>query len=198
MSSPAGRHEFAVEEIGELLAELDRRLRTDGVAARVFIVGGAAVAMTGLVDGRRTLDVDGLSLQLQVYEIARQIAADRGLPPDWLNGDARMWVPSVPEVYAPAPDRPGLEVAYADDRFLFVTKVIAQRAKDHGDLIAAAARAGLATATAAEIEQIIWDYWRDDLGRLEFVITASATSVEDEVRYLARDAARALGRSDKG
>lgn len=38
------RHEFTAEETADLLDELDTRLRRRGVAASIFVVGGAAIA----------------------------------------------------------------------------------------------------------------------------------------------------------
>ena len=38
------RHEFTAEETADLLDELDARLRRRGVAASIFVVGGAAIA----------------------------------------------------------------------------------------------------------------------------------------------------------
>ena len=38
------RHEFTAEETVDLLDELDARLRRRGVAASIFVVGGAAIA----------------------------------------------------------------------------------------------------------------------------------------------------------
>ena len=38
------RHEFTAAETADLLDELDVRLRRRGVAASIFVVGGAAIA----------------------------------------------------------------------------------------------------------------------------------------------------------
>ncbi|WP_193604579.1 hypothetical protein [Nocardioides dongkuii] len=46
-------YEFDARETAELLAELDRRLRERGVAAAVFVVGGAAIGATGATRTRR-------------------------------------------------------------------------------------------------------------------------------------------------
>ena len=51
--------EFERAEIEHPLGLVDRRLRERGVAASVYAVGGAAIAVT-VYDGRRTLDVDAV------------------------------------------------------------------------------------------------------------------------------------------
>jgi hypothetical protein len=37
------RHEFTATEIVDLLSDLDKRLKTRGISASVFVVGGAAI-----------------------------------------------------------------------------------------------------------------------------------------------------------
>ena len=55
------RHEFTAEETAELLDELDARLRRRGVAASIFIIGGAAIAANHTRRERVTEDVDALT-----------------------------------------------------------------------------------------------------------------------------------------
>ncbi|MER7607548.1 hypothetical protein [Nocardioides sp. NPDC127503] len=65
------RHEFTAAEIQALLSVLDERLRDQGVAASVFVVGGAAIAASGIRENRVTVDVDGITRQPVVIEEAR-------------------------------------------------------------------------------------------------------------------------------
>ena len=51
--------EFERAEIERPLGLVDRRLRERGVAASVYAVGGAAIAVT-VYDAQRTLDVDAV------------------------------------------------------------------------------------------------------------------------------------------
>lgn len=95
MSTSAERHEFSASEVAELLAELDRRLRRRGVSASVFVVGGAAVAVAGIRGGRLTEDVDVVTDEQVVLEEASLLARERGLPENWLNPNARMWMPLI-------------------------------------------------------------------------------------------------------
>jgi hypothetical protein len=63
------RHEFTAAETADLLDELDVRLRRRGVAASIFVVGGAAIAAKTRRD-RATEDVDALTRDTAVLEEA--------------------------------------------------------------------------------------------------------------------------------
>ena len=67
------------DQIRELLDELDRRLRTDGVAATLYIIGGAAVALQLPDADRRTQDIDGLTTNDKVAGVVSAMAAELGL-----------------------------------------------------------------------------------------------------------------------
>lgn len=155
------RHEFNAEEITELLAELDARLRQRGVAASIFVVGGAGIAATGARGGRLTEDVDAITHDPIVLDEAKTLARERGLPETWLNPNAMMWMPPLPSGVLDPPAEPGLRVLYADEGLLLATKLIAQRAKDADDVVALAERLELATATPAQLEAHIRSYYTD-------------------------------------
>jgi hypothetical protein len=155
----------------------------------VFVVGGAAVAVTGIRDGRLTEDVDVVTDEQVVLEEASLLARERGLPESWLNPNARMWMPPLPHGVLDLPDEPGLRVTYASDGFLFATKLIAQRAKDADDVVALAKRLGIQEASADELESHIRRYYTDEAA-LEFIVDGD--DVDRELRYLAEDAARML------
>jgi len=63
------RHEFTAAETADLLDELDVRLRRRGVAASIFVVGGAAIAAKTRRD-RVTEDVDAVTRGTAVLEEA--------------------------------------------------------------------------------------------------------------------------------
>lgn len=182
-------HEFDAAEAAELLGELDRRLRERGAAAAVFVVGGAAVVAAGLREGRLTTDIDALTDDAVVFEVAREIADERDLPPSWLNSGAGMWMPPHPEGALARPATPGLTVRYADEGFLLATKLVAQRAKDAADVIALADRLGMAEATGPELEAHIRRYYTD-VDALAFILDGD--DLDSELRLLSDDAARAL------
>lgn len=191
MTGP-GVHEFDARLTRELLSDLDQRLRARGVAAAVFVVGGAAIAATGIRAGRLTQDVDALTRDPAVLEEARAIAVERGLTPQWLNATAAMWMPPLPTGVLDPPAEPGLRVTYADEGFLFATKLVAQRAKDAQDLRDLAARLGVASATGTELEQHIRRYYTDR-DMLELILRGN--DIDTEITLLAEDAARMLQRT---
>jgi hypothetical protein len=77
-SSARGPLELDAEAMRALLAKLDERLQERGVAASVYVVGGAAMA---LAYGRVgvTPDIDALASHRAVAEEARAMADDHGL-----------------------------------------------------------------------------------------------------------------------
>lgn len=190
MTTP--RHEFTAEETAELLGELDARLRARGVAASIFVVGGAAIAANHTRRDRVTEDVDALTRDSVVIEEAQALARERGLPTTWLNPNASMWMPPLPGGVLDQPAEPGLRVTYADDGFLFATKLIAQRAKDADDVVALAGQLGLDSASPEQLEAHIRSYYTDP-AMLEFIVDGS--DVDREIQLLAQDASRMLRRS---
>ena len=186
------RHEFTSEETTELLGELDARLRARGIAASIFVVGGAAMAANHTRRDRLTEDVDALTRDNVVIEEAQALARERGLPTNWLNPNASMWMPPLPSGVLDQPGEPGLRVTYADEGFLFATKLTAQRAKDADDVLALASRLGLQAASPEQLEAHIRSYYTDQ-AMLEFIVEGS--DVDREIQLLAQDASRMLHRS---
>lgn len=144
MSRGRGRSpvEFEAEEIRRLLGLLDSRLRNRGVRASIYVVGGAAMAMT-VVDTRRTVDVDALASDAVVLQEARLIADTEGIPTTWLNSNASSWVPPRPADTLVPPQRLGLTVHYAPPEHLLAMKLIAARPQDAPDIIALSTLLGL-------------------------------------------------------
>ncbi|TDO33818.1 hypothetical protein EV643_13187, partial [Kribbella sp. VKM Ac-2527] len=102
------RNEFTAGEIVDLLSELDKRLKTRGISASVFVVGGAAIAVTSNDNPRRTEDIDAITRDEAVVDEARVMASQRKLPEDWLNTRASPWMPPLPEGALQRSDAPGL------------------------------------------------------------------------------------------
>lgn len=127
------RQELSAGEIEALLTELGARLRAQGVEATLYVVGGAAMALQ--FDIRRvTADVDAVfHPKVTVADEASAMAAEHGLPPDWLNDSVRAFLPgddadAVPLVV------PGLAVALASPKHLLAMKMAAFRPTDISDL----------------------------------------------------------------
>ena len=155
------------------------------------MVGGAALAVTGVRGGRLTEDVDALALEPAVLEEATALAREHGLPETWLNPRARMWMPPLPAGVLDPPPAPGLRVTYADDGFLLATKLVAQRAKDAEDVVALAERLGMRQAGADDLEEHVRRYYTD---RVALELILDGDDVDQELGFLADDAAALLGR----
>jgi hypothetical protein len=184
-------HQFSVTEISGLLSDLDRRLKGTGDRGSVFVVGGAAVAIVADQFMRRTLDVDVVTRDEPVLREARAIALERGLPEDWLNSRASMWMPPIPPEVLVPPAEPGLRVTYASDEFLLATKLVAQRRTDAGDIKVLAKHLSLVKPSADALETVIRKYYTDR-SKLEFIIDGPDT--DGEIRLLAERASKLLGR----
>ncbi|WP_432574033.1 hypothetical protein [Kineococcus sp. SYSU DK005] len=191
-------HELDATQITHLLTQLHQRLHQRGVAAALFIVGGAAIAATGLRTGRLTQDVDALSTPdtlAAVLDEARALATEHHLPTNWLNPAAALWMPPLPAGALTPPHQPGLRITYADDAFLLATKLLAQRAKDADDILALTHRLGLHHPSAQQLHQHIRRYYTDP-EQLTFLLDGVSTpeQADEELALLAGDAARMLHR----
>lgn len=183
------RNEFTAAEIVDLLAELDKRLKKRGTSASVFVVGGAAIAVTSNGDIRRTEDIDAITRDEAVLEEARGIASQRKLPEDWLNTLAGPWMPELPEGALQEHDAPGLHITYASDEFLLATKLVAQRRKDAPDIITLSGRLNMENASADELEQLIRRHYTDEES-LELIL--GSRDIDREIHLLAVRAERML------
>lgn len=119
----------------ELLTELGRRLDERGLHADVYLVGGAAMAVS-MSTRRMTRDVDVVfrSGADAAYSVAHEMAREHGLAPHWLSSAAAAFVPGR-DTDADVLDLPGLSVAVASPRHLLAMKMIAARpGRDDDDL----------------------------------------------------------------
>lgn len=189
MSNP--RHEFTATEIIDLLSELNKRLKKRGVSASVFVVGGAAIAVTSDDNPRRTEDIDAITRDQAVIDEARAMASQRKLPDDWLNTRASSWMPPLPEGALQGGDAPGLHITYATDEFLLATKLVAQRRKDAPDIVTLAKRLGMENASADDLQQVIARYYTDE-DALEFIV--GDKNIDRELHLLAARAERLLAK----
>lgn len=137
--------------IRELLDELDRRLTDAGVAAAVYVVGGAAISLRLPHSGRRTQDIDAISSDERVAQVVAEMAHELGLPENWLNGAARPFVPCLPVEALKPPETPGLKVELASLHHLLAMKLAAGRARDRADIGAIATVLGVDADTAVQV-----------------------------------------------
>lgn len=135
------------DEILAALTAVGRKLQARGLQGDLYLVGGAAMALA--YDARRaTRDVDAVfEPKLLVYEAAAEIAAERGLPPDWLNDAVKGFLPGPDPYEGPAFDLPGLRIQAASPPMLLALKVLAARVgEDDDDVARLASIAGLSDA----------------------------------------------------
>ena len=72
-------------EIIDLLTDLGGRLAARGIEGEMYVVGGAAIALA-FDERRSTRDIDAVfEPKTVIYEVAGQLAGERGLPDGWLN-----------------------------------------------------------------------------------------------------------------
>lgn len=179
--------ELDANAMRDLLTELDTRLRARGVAASVYVVGGAAMA---LAYGREHLtpDVDALASHRAVIEEARAIAEERGLSEHWLNESAEPWVPPRPKAALQEPSAAGLEVNFAPPEHVLAMKLVALRRKDRPDIRLLIERLEMAQATPEDFADLLEGVYAGE-GRLA---TALGTPLDDE--QATRAEALAIGR----
>lgn len=138
------------DEVLAALTAVGAKLHARGIQGDLYVVGGAAMALA--YDARRTTrDVDGVfEPKMLVYEAAGEVAAERGLPPDWLNDGVKGFLPGPDPHAGPVFELPGLRVQAASPQMLLALKVLAARVgEDEEDVVRLAELAGLSTVEAA-------------------------------------------------
>lgn len=139
------------DDVTSLLRELSEELVQQDVKGRLFVVGGAAMALAYGRD-RLTQDVDAVFEPKEVvYEAARLVAERHpDLPEDWLNDAAKGYVLGDDPDATTYLDEPGLSVQIASPEYLFVMKALAARVeRDTGDLLLLYRRCGFTSVDEA-------------------------------------------------
>jgi len=149
-------------EILELLHLLAARLASQGLKGEMYVVGGAAIALT-FDEGRSTRDIDAVfEPKRAIYDAAAEIAGERGLAEGWLNDAVKGFLTGPDEGATPVLDLPGLSVATASPRIILAMKVLAHRpGEDDADVHLLAGQLGL--TTAAEILAVAAEVYGDRL-----------------------------------
>lgn len=121
------------EDILDALRAVGEVLFARSVDGRIYVVGGAAMALAYQRD-RVTRDVDAVFAPAgDVRGAAAEVAAARGLPDDWLNDAVKGFVPGTDPERVPVFSCPGLEVGAASARVMLAMKVLAARAELNSD-----------------------------------------------------------------
>lgn len=166
----------------EALAEVADRLRQRGAVARIYIVGGAAMALAYDAE-RASHDIDGVILDGYgpLVEVVREIAQERGWPTTWLNDQAASYVPATPDTTARVVfDHPTLHVLAASPEHLLAMKAMAGRRTDFDDLVRLIEMLGAQSAPEAFaiIEGVLGSDTLPDHGRM--AIEAAVQTAQTE------------------
>lgn len=119
--NPGGGPLMGAEQIRTLLTELGARLDARGIEARLFLVGGAAMALAYSRD-RVTRDLDAVfEPKREVYDEGARVANDFGLPENWLNDSVKGLLPdrSPPIEGTGSFAAAGIRVGGASSEYLF-------------------------------------------------------------------------------
>ena len=123
-------------ELIELLDGLSERLRRKRTVARLYLIGGACMALA-YGRGRSTEDVDARidTGHAALTEAAHEIAREHGLPQGWLNEQATSAIPRGRDRRAQTLyESPHLVVTGASAEYLLAMKLEAGRDKDVEDI----------------------------------------------------------------
>jgi hypothetical protein len=123
------------DQVRTLLTDLGERLAARGIEARLFLVGGAAMALA-YSRRRVTRDLDAVfEPKREIYEEAAKLARERGLPEDWLNDSVKGVLPDKvqPVEGTSSFSAPGIHVGVASPEYLFAMKAMAARQEADGD-----------------------------------------------------------------
>jgi hypothetical protein len=122
--------------IHELFQALNVKLSDRGASADIYVVGGAAMALS-FDANRTTRDLDAVFAPgTEVRSAAAAVAEEFGLAPDWLNDAVKGFVPASPDPLQQVIfDSPHLRVCVAGPEHLLAMKVAASRVEqDRQDL----------------------------------------------------------------
>ena len=137
--------------INRLLHALDEELAARGTTADVYLVGGAAIALS-FDAARTTRDLDAVFVPTtQVRAAAEAVAQANGLAGDWLNDAVKGFVPPGTDAHQQVVfETPHLRVCVAGAEHLLAMKVAASRVEqDRGDLALLVDVLGLSSADEA-------------------------------------------------
>jgi hypothetical protein len=135
MTVPSFYPAFDADQVRSLLIELGERLDARGIEGRLFLVGGAAMALAFSRD-RVTRDIDAVfEPKMEIYAEAARLGQERGLPDDWLNDGVKGLLPdqAAPVEGTASFATPGLYVGVASAEYLFAMKAQAARQETDGD-----------------------------------------------------------------
>ncbi|MBM4570251.1 hypothetical protein GS896_27505 [Rhodococcus hoagii] len=156
--------ELDVTRIRQLLTELDAQLVAKGIEAKLFIVGGAAMALA--YNARRvTADIDGIFVPRDVVlDAAEAVAAAHRLPKHWLSDGVSQLMPGRDDDH-PRSETIGraLTIEIASPQYLLAMKAMSSR-QSQGDLDDAALLCKqLGITKESGIEELVGRYFGNSI-----------------------------------
>ena len=166
------------ERLTTLLEKLSRRLRREGIHARLYLVGGALLAL-GFDRDRTTWDVDVRieTNEDKVTPAVLGIAREEGLPGTWLNEQNTPYMPTRPDtkartVFASS----SLTVIGASAEHLLAMKLHKGRAVDQDDIRVPVGKLGIGSVDEAlGLHEQAYGHRRVDPDILEYIETIIGT-----------------------
>ena len=156
---------LSATDMRDALGEVAERLQRAGVQGRLYVTGGAAMALAYDAE-RLTRDIDAAITggHNAVIDAVRAVAASRGWPSTWLNEQATTYMPQIPDRHSHVVfDHPALQVAAASAIHMLAMKARAARAQDIADVTSLLRRCGLTTAD--EVDELTQAVFGEPLGR---------------------------------
>lgn len=175
------------EQILVALARLNDLLHEKGVMGEICIFGGAAMVLA--FDAREsTRDVDGIFVpKTDVIESARQVAAEFGFEPDWLNDGVKGFISDAAEITSDGmPIYSNLRILRPTTEYLLAMKCLASRAAEFGtegdraDIITLIKLTGIRDSAA--ICDLVVKYYKESLlpPRVRFYIEELVSEINQE------------------
>jgi hypothetical protein len=134
------------QRILELFEKLDSKMFDNKVETSMFVVGGAAIALT-LSDRRTTTDIDAQYENPLIDSLIAEVALEEELPPSWLNHGVAAVMGYFKKDVSPKTIFSGraLQIQVASPEYVLAMKLAARRDKDIGDIILLSQKLGIKT-----------------------------------------------------
>lgn len=126
---------LSASDIRDAFDDLAGRLAKRNVSARIYVVGGAAMALL-YDESRLTRDVDAAIVAGydEIMRAAGEIARERGWPTTWINEQATAYMPPEHERHgATVYEHPCLSVVAASPQHMIAMKARSARRTDQSD-----------------------------------------------------------------
>ena len=150
------------ERILYLFSSLDNKMFSKGINATIFVVGGAAIALT--IDNQRfTTDIDGQYENHLIDSLAKVVAQEEQLPENWLNHSINVVMSYFRKDTEPRTVFNGksLSIQAASPQFVLAMKLASRREKDIDDIVMLIGELGLKGKN--DIIQVVNKYFKADL-----------------------------------